>query len=47
MEEVKIFIWEQYQNWKQGNSIFRQEKIQQYSRENLTKKLVQILENIE
>ena len=44
MEEVKIFIWEQYQNWKQEISIFRQEKIQQYSRENLTSKLVKILE---
>ena len=45
MEEVKIFIWEQYQNWRQGISIFRQEKIQQYSRKSLTNKLVQILEN--
>ena len=45
MEEVKIFIWEQYQNWRQGISIFRQEKIQQYSRKSLTNKLVQILES--
>lgn len=45
MEKVKIFIWEQYQNWRQGILIFRQEKIQQYSRESLTNKLVQILES--
>lgn len=42
-DEVKAFILNLYADWKKGNAEINQERIAQYSRRNLTKKLVEIL----
>ncbi|WP_417431305.1 glycosyl transferase family 1 [Halpernia sp.] len=43
-ENLKAFILEQYQLWKTGNSLVSERNIEQYSRRNLTKKLIEVLE---
>lgn len=43
-ENLKAFILEQYNFWKTGNIEVPKRNIEQYSRRNLTKKLVEVLE---
>ena len=44
-EPLKAIIFEQYQNWKSGTvRDINEKKIAEYSRKNLTRKLVQLLE---
>ena len=44
-EPLKEIIFEQYQNWKSGTVMdINEKKIAEYSRKNLTRKLVQLLE---
>ena len=43
-EILKEFILEKYREWKSGNHDFVEKDISQYSRRNLTKKLVEVLE---
>ncbi len=43
-EKIKDFILEKFELWKNGNLIENTQNIEQFSRKNLTKKLVEILE---
>ncbi|MFP3592786.1 glycosyl transferase family 1 [Chryseobacterium sp. SIMBA_038] len=42
-ETIKIFILEKFELWKNGNLLENSQNIEQFSRKNLTKKLVEIL----
>jgi glycosyltransferase involved in cell wall biosynthesis len=42
-DDVKVFIWETYLNWKKGSGLCRTQNIEQFSRRNLTKKLSELL----
>jgi hypothetical protein len=43
-EYLKQFILEKYEEWKSGETSLIERNISQYSRRNLTKKLVEVLE---
>jgi len=43
-ESIKIFILEKFELWKNGNLLENTQNIEQFSRKNLTKKLVEILD---